>query len=224
VASSKRRRTMVDDHGRQRPAVRILFTVLRPTEEQYGQIAEMGGAVVQEVRDATHLVCEKVRRTEKFLLALPTRHIWIVGCAWLNLSLAQRRETRMRQNASLWIAMQRARARRLLEGVTVFITPTTKPGLRTLKPLIEMNGGSAVEHLEEGRLKALIDASLKVVSNKSIAKDRIPPLLVLSCMEDSHMWKGFETPAGYMIPIYPSEVMLTGLLRQQILRDEDILN
>ncbi|KAJ2008447.1 regulator of Ty1 Transposition [Coemansia thaxteri] len=245
VASSKRRRTMVDDHGRQRPAVRILFTVLRPTEEQYGQIAEMGGAVVQEVRDATHLVCEKVRRTEKFLLALPTRHIWIVGCAWLNLSLAQRRWVEMdpakrdpdaakcqlvdRDAERTWRfrleeAIQRARARRLLEGVTVFITPTTKPGLRTLKPLIEMNGGSAVEHLEEGRLKALIDASLKVVSNKSIAKDRIPPLLVLSCMEDSHMWKGFETPAGYMIPIYPSEVMLTGLLRQQILRDEDILN
>ncbi|KAJ2832440.1 regulator of Ty1 Transposition [Coemansia furcata] len=225
-------------------SVRIMFTSVRPSEQQQRQIVSMGGEVVFDATHATHLVCAEIKRTLKMLMALSSGRVDIVSLAWLEQSLAHRRWISMspadgdplaakcsvvdRAAEKKWDfrleeSIQRARKRRLLEGVTVFLTPQSEPKLKVLRPLIEIAGGEAVDSLEESRLKKLISASVRVQKSSSSAPSEIPPLLVVSCVEDSHMWSMFRPSADKHMSIYATEVLLTGLLRQQILRSDNKL-
>ncbi|KAJ2802732.1 PAX-interacting protein 1 [Coemansia furcata] len=225
-------------------SVRIMFTSVRPSEQQQRQIVSMGGEVVFDATHATHLVCAEIKRTLKMLMALSSGRVDIVSLAWLEQSLAHWRWISMnpadgdplaakcgvvdRAAEKKWDfrleeSIQRARKRRLLEGVTVFLTPQSEPKLKVLRPLIEIAGGEAVDSLEEPRLKKLISASVRVQRSNSSAPSEIPPLLVVSCVEDSHMWSMFRPSADKHMSIYATEVLLTGLLRQQILRSDNKL-
>ncbi|KAJ2746663.1 regulator of Ty1 Transposition [Coemansia sp. BCRC 34301] len=223
--------------------VRIMFTSVRATEQQERLIASMGGEIVNDATQATHLVCVEIKRTLKMLMALASGRVNIVSLTWLELSLAQRRWVSMRPadrdplaakchvvdplaekkwSFRLEDSIQRASRRRLLEGVTVFVTPQSEPPLKVLRPLIEIAGGEAVDSLAEPRLRALISASVRMQRSGS-AHDTIPPLLVVSCREDSHMWPMFRPALDKHMAIYATEVLLTGLLRQQILHSDDEL-
>ncbi|KAJ2702289.1 regulator of Ty1 Transposition [Coemansia sp. IMI 209128] len=223
--------------------VRIMFTSVRPSEEQEQQIFSMGGEVVFDAAHATHLVCAEIKRTLKMLMALSSGRVNIVSLAWLELSLAHRRWVSMepkdgdplaaqchvvdraaekKWDFRLGESIQRARKRRLLEGVTVFLTPQSEPKLKVLRPLIEIAGGEAVDSLDESRLRKLINSSIRV-QNSQNSPNEIPPLLVVSCYEDSHMWPMFRPSSDKHMSIYATEVLLTGLLRQQILRSDDKL-
>ncbi|KAJ2492124.1 regulator of Ty1 Transposition [Coemansia sp. RSA 2050] len=224
-------------------SVRVMFTSVRPSEEQEQQIFRMGGEVVFDAAHATHLVCAEIKRTLKMLMALSSGRVNIVSLAWLELSLAHRRWISMdpadhdplapqchvvdRAAEKKWDfrleeSIQRARRRRLLEGVTVFLTPQSEPKLKVLRPLIEIAGGEAVDSLDESRLRKLINSSMRV-QNSQNSPSEIPPLLVVSCYEDSHMWSMFRPSSDKHMSIYATEVLLTGLLRQQILRSDDKL-
>ncbi|KAJ2894419.1 regulator of Ty1 Transposition [Coemansia aciculifera] len=178
-------------------------------------------------------------------MALASGRVRIVSLAWLEHSLAQRRWISMLPSdgdplaakcrvvdpaaESKWQfrleeSIQRARERRLLENVTVFVTPHSEPSLTVLRPLIEIAGGVAVSSLPEQRLRALISASVRVLRSGASSADVLPPLLVVSCIEDSHMWSMFRPRSDTHMPIYATEVLLTGLLRQRILRtDEELI-
>ncbi|KAJ1670544.1 Mediator of DNA damage checkpoint protein 1 [Coemansia sp. RSA 25] len=235
---AKRARTDKDGDS-----VRIMFTSVRATEQQQRQIASMGGEIVSDAAHATHLVCVEIKRTLKMLMALASGRVSIVSLAWLEHSLAQRRWVSMRAGDAdplaakcrvvdaaaerrwsfrLEESIQRASRRRLLEGVTVFVTPQSEPPLTVLRPLIEIAGGEAVDSLPEARLRALVSASVAVsAAGGAAAAARPPPLLVVSCREDSHMWPMFRPAGDQRMPIHATEMLLTGLLRQQIQRSDD---
>ncbi|KAJ2592426.1 regulator of Ty1 Transposition [Coemansia sp. RSA 1804] len=223
------------------PHVRIMFTQVRPSKSEEQAIIELGGEIVDDATSATHLVAMNIRRTYKMLMALASGSVNIVGRKWMEDSLAQRKWIPVdyfrgdRDSSKYWLvdeegekkwgfnlktAIQRAWRRRLLDGVTVLVTPHSEPSLKTLKPLIEIAGGEAVGSLSASRLRLLIRASCRAIaSRKSEDDDLILPLLVVTCKEDSDLWSGFQqhASAGVHFPVYGTEIILTGLLRQRLL-------
>ncbi|KAJ1965238.1 regulator of Ty1 Transposition [Dipsacomyces acuminosporus] len=231
-------------HKRQRTQagvrdVRIMFTQVRPTLNEQRRIIDMGGEIVEEASVATHLVSKEIRRTAKMLIALASGRVAIVGRNWMEDSLAQHRwipvdpssesdeaakyhlvdeEAEKKWSFRLSESLHRAQVRRLFEGVTVFITPKAEPPLPVLRPLIEAAGGEAVDSLPKPRLNALINATCRILKNKSLDDSAIPPLLVITCREDSHLWPQFQSLHGKRLPMYGTELILTGLLRQRVTR------
>ncbi|KAJ1942945.1 regulator of Ty1 Transposition, partial [Linderina macrospora] len=223
--------------------VRIMFTQVRPSAGEQQSIIAMGGEIVDTPELATHLVAKKVGKTAKMLEAVASGRIAIVGRAWMDDSLERGRwipvgptddkgceygETEKYQlvdtaaesrwNFVLRDSLQRAHKHRMFDGVTVFITPHTVPAMDVLRPLIECAGGQAVEKLTKAKLTTLINQSIHISKSKSEDDERIPPLLVISCAEDKDMWTRFDLSKDKQMPIYGSEVLLVGLLRQRLLR------
>ncbi|PIA17351.1 hypothetical protein COEREDRAFT_96907 [Coemansia reversa NRRL 1564] len=222
--SSKRARTDSVRERRQAAdaAVRILFTQMRPDTAELAQIAALGGAVVEDAAHATHLVCRSIKRTMKLLAALACGRVCVVSQQWLADSLARGAwiaggdleqysvvdaDAEARWNFRLVESQRRGRARRLLEGVTVLVTPHVEPPLETLRALVELAGGETVSTLPDARLRRLARASARAMGGAEHA----PALLIVSCEADRGMWYMFQG-----LPIYAAEVILTGLLRQQI--------
>ncbi|KAJ2710695.1 regulator of Ty1 Transposition [Coemansia spiralis] len=222
--------------------VRIMFTQVRPGEEDRERIADLGGEIVDNATQASHLVCKNVKRTYKMLMALACGHVTIVGQNWLEDSLDRGEwipvnilaggpeaaqysivdhEAEERWKFRLDESLRRAHRRRLLEGVTVYVTPRVEPPFGTLKPLVEIAGGVAVEKLPGAELQRLLKASTRAMHSSGGSHDatRPPPLLVVTCREDEEMWPLFRMGDERRIPIYCVEVILTGLLRQQILHN-----
>ncbi|KAJ2822653.1 regulator of Ty1 Transposition, partial [Coemansia erecta] len=162
--------------------VRIMFTQVRPEPEEQDLIAEMGGEIVESATDATHLVCTRIKRTYKMLMALASGRVSIVGRSWMEDSLAQRRwipvdfakggsdvakygivdaAAEKHWGFQLSESIRLSRRRRLLQGVTVFVTPSVEPEYSILKPLIEIAGGDAVASLPKARLAALLKESYR---------------------------------------------------------------
>ncbi|ORX72786.1 hypothetical protein DL89DRAFT_290618 [Linderina pennispora] len=237
---AKRARTTTH---RQKQIVRIMFTQVRPSPAEQQRIIAMGGEIVDSTELATHLVAKKVGKTAKMLEAVASGSIAIVGREWMDDSLERGRwipvgptadkgceygETEKYQlvdeaaearwNFVLRDSLQRAHKHRMFDGVTIFITPHTVPAVNVLRPLIERAGGQAVERLTKAQLKTLINQSIHISKSKKEDDERIPPLLVISCSEDKDMWAQFELSKEKRMPIYGSEVLLVGLLRQRLLR------
>ncbi|KAJ2457900.1 regulator of Ty1 Transposition, partial [Coemansia sp. RSA 2337] len=247
AGSNKRARIDDSSSGSKKAGhVRVLFTGLRATPEETQQIIGLGGEVVgeEETATATHLVCDEIKRTFKMLMALSGGRMTIVSPKWLKHSVEQRqwismdpadgdpladechvvdRESERKWDFSLEESIRRARKRRLLEGVTVFLTPQSVPKMSVFRPLVAAAGGRAVDSLGESELRSLINASIRMRKRPSSASE-IPPLLVVSCYEDSHMWSMFRPSADKRMPIYATEVLLTGLLRQEIRRSDSSLD
>ncbi|KAJ2565913.1 regulator of Ty1 Transposition [Coemansia sp. RSA 1822] len=234
MATNKRQKTGGDSHAQDR--VRIMFTQVRPEAAEHDQIIALGGEIVESATEATHLVCTRIKRTYKMLMALASGRVSIVGRNWMEDSLAQKRwipvdfvkggAAAERYGISDQVAeshwgfrlsesMRLAHERRLLEGVTVFVTPSVEPEYSVLKPLIEIAGGNAVTSLPKARLAELLKASLRVVQGQA-AEVTAMPLLVVTCKEDNRMWPMFRVSPDKRVPIYGTEVILTGLLRQRI--------
>ncbi|KAJ2849717.1 Mediator of DNA damage checkpoint protein 1 [Coemansia brasiliensis] len=234
IPSSKRQKTS----NLERDRVGIMFTQVRPRVEEQEQILAMGGEIVESATHATHLVCTSIKRTYKMLMALASGHVKIVGRNWLEDSLQQKRwipvdfahdglavekYTIQDQVAEkhwgfrLSESIRLSHERRLLEGITVFVTPNVEPTFSILKPLIEIAGGEAVTSLPANRLQALLKKSYRAIHAKGATEATEMPLLVVTCREDSKMWPMFQLSADKRVPIYGTEVILTGLLRQRIL-------
>ncbi|KAJ1917993.1 regulator of Ty1 Transposition [Mycoemilia scoparia] len=239
---------------------RILFTGIRPSEEEEQMITEMNGDIVYEVEDATHLVSDGIKRTAKFLEAICQGNIFMVNESWVKDSLKRGSwlplpnveqittgSKKSLPNCNYWLADKKAEKQwnftlfeslalsrsskdGLLGGSTVFITPQAKPGIDTLRPLVECAGGKAVTKLSLSKLRSLVEASKPYyndVANPSSKQqnphtpDGPPPILVISCPADKRAWLPFTDSNGAnIIPIYQSEALVLGLLRQRLELDK----
>ncbi|KAJ1680437.1 regulator of Ty1 Transposition [Spiromyces aspiralis] len=133
---------------------------------------------------------------------------------------------------SLIESLQRAQNSSLLQGTCVYITPKTKPDIQTLKPLVESAGGTVVSQLLPSRLSMLVSLSReyygKVLSREHSTVDleeqpSSPPLVVISCSADRPIWsKMFGDPPS-PLPVYKSEFLISGILRQQLEFDKNQL-
>ncbi|KAJ3299722.1 hypothetical protein HK104_007453 [Borealophlyctis nickersoniae] len=199
----------------------LLFTGLKPSPADLKGIKTLGGCVGETVQHSTHLIAVKIARTEKFLTCLSSVR-YIVHKSWLDASIAEGHwvdekdhflkdpDIEAKYDFSLAEAMARAKQRKLLEGWTVYATPNVQPDAETMKRIVESAGGRTKTQLHP---KVPQRALKDILSDQSPNKVNPNRLIVLSCAQDKAYQHVF---VQHGIKIYSSELLLTGLLRQEL--------
>ncbi|ORY41529.1 hypothetical protein BCR33DRAFT_661227, partial [Rhizoclosmatium globosum] len=164
----------------------------------------------------THLVTNKIVRTEKFIAAI-TLGKQIVTSAWVNASLkagvwADVEEYRPLDDAgeypgfSVGVSISRAKAKKLLSGFNVYATPRVSPDWAILKRLVECAGGKMIPPIPLGGDIPMGDKG---------------KVILVSCEEDEGMFG--DKLRGFGVPLYSVEVLIGGLMDQQMKLDDPSL-
>uniref|UniRef100_A0A1X7V386 PAX-interacting protein 1 n=1 Tax=Amphimedon queenslandica TaxID=400682 RepID=A0A1X7V386_AMPQE len=207
--------------GEQPPSV--LFTglsvVLTRKYKQY--VTKLGGTVVNDCNECSHLVAPRIARTVKFLCAISTSQ-FIVTTKWLDDSLKKGylldatpyllrdEDGEEFYDMTISLSLGRAKEKKLLSGLCFYSTQNVVPSFQSLQSIVESAGG---ELLTEVKL------------NRRFGKDlhNLPPnhnLIVITCPEDiPHCTKFISHP--YSIQLYNAEFILTGVLRQFLSYDQN---
>ncbi|KAK9768936.1 regulator of Ty1 Transposition [Basidiobolus ranarum] len=197
-------------------SIRILSTGVKLTEKEIKGIKALGAKIATSPKDCTHLIANQATRTEKFLSAISVAE-YILTRDWVNQSLKahtfldeegfQLEDEASEKNYqfSLKESLIRAKSKKLLDKMTVYITPSTQPKSSTMKSLIECAGGKLVTTYPRKRQRSNTSASPSTSSNSS-------DLVVVSCDEDCLLWESIPEN----IPLFTSEFILTGLLKQEL--------
>ncbi|XP_068690012.1 mediator of DNA damage checkpoint protein 1-like isoform X2 [Montipora foliosa] len=186
---------------------RVIFT--GPRDKQGEKVVtSLGGQLVNDVDSCTHLVTDKVRRTVKFLCGL-SRGVIIVQPSWLEACkkaksfvdtspfLVKDRDAEEQFKFDLQRSREAACRQGLLEGYKVHVTKGVKPEPSQMKDII---------HSAKGEFLSSIPRSIK---DKRV--------FVISCNEDRSVLKKL-LEAG--IPVVSAEILLTGILRQELNLEE----
>lgn len=205
--SSKRRR---------KHAPHILFTGVTPTQKDLQAIKKLGGLVVESVKDATHLVTDKVHRTVKFLSALASG-VHIISMQWIAESqkaktfleedafILKDEQAEQKFNFSLRESLKRRTAlldddKKIFTGYQFFITPNTKPGPADMKQILELCDAEVLETMR--------------------AVDRCASTCyIISCAEDWKMCKEQLTKHVDPSRFYLAEFVLSSIMNQEISKD-----
>ncbi|XP_010569548.1 PREDICTED: mediator of DNA damage checkpoint protein 1 [Haliaeetus leucocephalus] len=182
---------------------KVLFTGVAASPEMEVALRTLGGSMATSVFDCTHLVTDRVRRTVKFLCAV-ARGVPIVTPEWLHKStlsghilvpdpfLVRDSQQERHFGFSLAEALRRARHHPLLQGYEVHVTPSVHPEPELMRDIITCSGGTFLP---------------------TMPHTYGPQRLVISCEADKGCW----APAlGARLPLVSAELLLTGLLRQQL--------
>ncbi|KAK6363613.1 hypothetical protein TWF730_001037 [Orbilia blumenaviensis] len=170
----------------------------------------------------THVCAPRVVRTEKFVCAL-ARAPTIVNSSWVDECLKQKTivdtksyllkdaEGEKKLKINLKESLERARENegKLLEGLTVYVTPNVSPGFATFKKIVEANAGSAV------LFKAVKRGGIAPNKESSITKK----LVLLSASEDEKLWAGFKRMAkesGWDPLVYSTDWLLDAAMTQKL--------
>jgi hypothetical protein len=133
-------------------------------------IKRIGGIGTNEVNEATHLIAQKVSRTEKLLIAL-CKGLYLLQPSWLEESLKAGRflgepflepfqflkvkchiadednyllkdtGSETQHGYNLRESLERARQGKMLQGRQVYVTPKCEPSAENLKRIVEAAGG-----------------------------------------------------------------------------------
>ncbi|ORX90125.1 hypothetical protein K493DRAFT_410063 [Basidiobolus meristosporus CBS 931.73] len=196
--------------------IRILSTGVKLTEKEIKGIKGLGAKIANSPKDCTHLIANQATRTEKFLSAISVAEYiltrdWIIQSlkvhAFLDEEEFQLKDDVAEKNYhfSLKESLLRAKKRKLLDKMTIYITPNTQPKSNTMKSLIECAGGKLVTTFPRKRQRSNTSASPSSSINST-------DLVVISCDEDCLLWE--TIPEN--IPLFTSEFILTGLLKQEL--------
>ncbi|KAJ3339068.1 PAX-interacting protein 1 [Gonapodya sp. JEL0774] len=126
------------------------------TKSDWKNIVKIGGTEAASIEEATHVVTNRVTRTEKFFAALCLCKFivdpsWVLDSvsagAWLDESahVVKDAETEKVLKFNLVESMQRARRRKLLTNRVVCVTPSVLPSETIIKGIVENAGGKAFE-------------------------------------------------------------------------------
>ncbi|NXI29417.1 MDC1 protein, partial [Sterrhoptilus dennistouni] len=138
--------------------IRVLFTGLVASPALLVALGMLGGTEATSVRDCSHLVTDGIRRTLKFLCALG-RGIPIVTPQWLLQSshggrplspdpfLPRDPPCERRFGFRLRPALAQARARPLLQGYQVHVTPSVQPCPEDMRDIVTCCGGTFLPQL-----------------------------------------------------------------------------
>jgi len=189
--------------------VRVMFTGLPDDQstKKFAVIEKLGALKVDDWKECTHLVTDKVRRTVKFLCALSAGKP-IVSLKWIDACKKESRRVlehefflkdatsestwNFKLAESLKIAQSGAR---LFEGLIFYTTGKIKPERHDLKEMIVAAGGSHVD---------------KIPKNLS---DN-PGFVVVGCQEDIAECKKIRDT--HKIDVHTTEFLFSGILRQKV--------
>ncbi|KAJ3116044.1 hypothetical protein HK100_001173 [Physocladia obscura] len=143
----------------------------------------MGAKEVSDVPNCTHLIADKIVRTEKFIMAI-TMGKQIVTSDWILKSTKAGRwideknfrppdELNEYGMYSIDIALSLARKHKLLTGYVVYATPHVIPSWETLKRLVECAGGRMVKPLSLRKLTSVDVRLFTHAADKSVSSS--PP-------------------------------------------------
>ncbi|EKM60159.1 uncharacterized protein PHACADRAFT_203428 [Phanerochaete carnosa HHB-10118-sp] len=221
---------VVDDPKRGRPAAKakpeastsadsrdkgvvIMTTQVTLTEDQNKALMKLGAKFTAKPLECTHLVAHKIVRTEKFLCAMAVApHIvtekWVAACVSKKSIQPEAPfalkdlESEKRYGYRLNDALIRARAngRKLFQGATFYMTPKIPVDSKLLKAVVTAGGGQLLTQSPTLRI-------LKGHDNR----------FVVSCPADVSIWRPL---AEHGHPIYSQELILTGVLKQELDWDE----
>lgn len=181
---------------------------------------QLGGLVVTSAAEATHLVMEKLVRTSKLVSCLITvKHLvsteWVLDSQRLN-KFADEAAHELRDRAFnatfkcdisevLLCGEQR---KKLLDGVTFFLTPCVKPSRSALTEMIELCGGK----VEKNRRS--------YVSIQEMHTQKPYSYLVLTVPNDLHLVYYLLQSEKTLNVVCSTEVVLSAIMRQKLEVDE----
>ncbi|KAJ7387507.1 Mediator of DNA damage checkpoint protein 1 [Desmophyllum pertusum] len=166
-------------------------------------VTSLGGQLVDNIHNCTHLVTDKVRRTVKFLCGLASGQV-IVLPSWLDACkkaksfvdttpfLVKDKDAEKQYKFDLQRSHEVALTKGLLEGYKIHVTKKVKPEPSQMKDIIQSAKG---EYLT------------------SMPRNKDGRILVISCEEDRSVCK---KPLEAGILVVSAEVLLTGVLRQEL--------
>ncbi|OMJ19626.1 BRCT-containing protein 1 [Smittium culicis] len=143
-------------------------------------------------------------------------------------------ESELKFNFSLRESISKSRAKKLFSDIIVFATPSVQPSIDTLRKIVESGGGKLVNNYSSRKLKLLICKETVSIFTKPDSSNQKPMLLVVSCELDRQSWPLFLELSNYSkdsnvdsvldldhsssqnLPIYSSEILLSGVLRQSL--------
>ncbi|XP_022793065.1 mediator of DNA damage checkpoint protein 1-like isoform X2 [Stylophora pistillata] len=185
---------------------RIIFTGLYDKQGEKVVIS-LGGQLVDNIHNCTHLVTDKVRRTVKFLCGLAGGQIivlpsWLEACkkakSFVDTSpfLVKDKDAEKQYNFDLQRSHEVALTKGLLEGYKVHVTKKVKPEPSQMKDIIQSAKGEFLTSMPRSK------------------EDRV---FVISCNDDRSVCR---KPMEAGIPVVSAEVLLTGVLQQELNLEE----
>ncbi|KAL0579150.1 regulator of Ty1 Transposition [Marasmius crinis-equi] len=193
--------------------VRMMTTQVNLRDDVTKVLVKLGVKTASKPWDCTHLLVKSLVRTEKFLCAVAVgAHIlsekWAVDCASTKKILPEDKyilrdpEGEAKYDMDLKESLRRARrgreqSNRLLERHIFYVTHKVPAEFKMLKNVIIACGGTLVSQTPTPRI---IDANPELRH-------------VISCPEDANIWRPL-VQKGYKV--YTQELILTGVLRQEI--------
>lgn len=177
---------------------------------------QLGGLVVTNPGEATHLVMEKLVRTSKLVSCLVTvKHLlspeWVYESQRLNKFADEAKHGLRDENFNKMfkcdiseVLLSGEGRKRLLEGVTFFLTPCVKPSRGALKEMIELCGGK----VEKNRRS--------YVSIQEMHNQKPYSYLVLTVPNDLHLVYYLLQSEKTLNVICSTEVVLSAIMRQKL--------
>lgn len=162
---------------------------------------------MDNIHNCTHLVTDKVRRTVKFLCGLAGGQVivlpsWLEACkkakGFVDTSpfLVKDEDAEKQYNFDLQRSHEVALTKGLLEGCKVHVTKKVKPEPSQMKDIIKSAKGEFLT---------------------SMPRSRENGVFVISCEDDRSVCR---KPMEAGIPVVSAEVLLTGVLRQELSLEE----
>lgn len=136
--------------------IKVAFTGIKRPAELIPKMTELNLLETSNVCEASHLITNRIARTEKFMCAVACCS-YIVTLNWLEDSIKKKQiqdenfyelkdvESEKALNFSLTHALNQAKQKKVFTGLTFYPTPKVVPSFKTLKTIIENHGGTLID-------------------------------------------------------------------------------
>ncbi|THV02405.1 hypothetical protein K435DRAFT_717243 [Dendrothele bispora CBS 962.96] len=195
-------------------SVKLMTTQVKLSNEDVEALKDLGVKMTTKPSECTHLVAPQLVRTEKFLCAL-ARSPYILTPNWVHESISAGKllsedRYRLKDSANekkydvrLADALARAKEKKgtLFKGKRFYITGKVEVSYALLKNVVEACGGQVTNQTPTAR----------ILDNEKGVR------YVISCPKDATIWR----PIADTHPIYTSELVLSGVLKQDVEWDND---
>ncbi|KAK6544439.1 hypothetical protein TWF694_001134 [Orbilia ellipsospora] len=194
------------------------------------QLREIGIQCIENPdAHVTHVCAPRLVRTEKFVCALARAPI-IVNSSWIEQCLKQKTivdtkpyllkdaEGEKKLNVKLSLSLERAKENegKMLEGLSVYVTPGVSPSWETFKKIVEANGGTA------SLFKAVKRGG--IIENKDVTTTK--RLVLLTVVKDDKLAVGFKKMAkevGWDPIVYKTDWLLDVAMQQKLVWSDKYL-